>query len=62
MAIKAESVERFSLEMIFPSSNYEEAMPELRGHVIAFEILAEPFYTGASIQNAVQGKQMVKVV
>lgn len=29
MAIKAESVEQFSLEVIFPSSNYEAAMPEL---------------------------------
>ena len=62
MAIKAESVEQFSLEVIFPSSSYEDAMPELHRHVIAFEVLAESFYTGASVQNAVQGKQMGKAV
>lgn len=43
MAIKAESVEKFSLEVIFPSSNYEAAMPELHRHVTAAEILAESF-------------------
>lgn len=37
-------------------------MPELHRHVIAFEVLAETSYTGASVQNAVQGKQMGKVV
>lgn len=62
MAIKAESVKHSSLEAIFPSSNYKEAMPELHRHVIAFEVLAEYFYAGASIQNTVQGKQMGKVV
>lgn len=46
MAIKAESVEQFSLEVIFPSSNYEAAMPELHRHVTAAEVLAETFYTG----------------
>lgn len=37
-------------------------MPQLHRHVIAFEVIAETFYTGASVQNAVQGKQMGKVV
>jgi len=37
-------------------------MPEIHRHVITFEVLAESFYAGASIQNAVQGKQMGKVV
>lgn len=41
MVIKAESVEQFSLEVIFPSSNYEVAMHELHRHVTAAEVLAE---------------------
>lgn len=43
MAIKAESVEQFSLEVIFPSSNYEAAMPKLHRHVTAAEVLEESF-------------------
>lgn len=37
-------------------------MPELQRDVIAFEVLAESFFAGALLQNAVQGKQMGKVV
>lgn len=62
MAIKAESVEQFSLDVIFPSSNYEAAMPELHRHMTAAEVLAESFYTGAYIPNIIQGKQMRNVV
>lgn len=62
MAIKAESVEQFSLEVIFPSSNYEAAMPELHRHVTAAEVLEESFYTGAYMQNTIQGKKTGKVI
>lgn len=57
MAIKAESVEQFSLEVIFPSSNYEAAMPKLHRHVTAAEVLEESFYSGAYMQNTIQGKK-----